>query len=511
MTLVKLIEESKRHKKRTSLIFEGKKISYADLSEKVRRFGAGLQNLGLKRGEKVAILLKNCPEFIISYFGILRAGGIAVPLNTFLKTEELKLILQDSSARFLITSSQLLEKVRNLQIRLENLEKIISTDKIEEGTTSFSELKKDFPIVEPLIFSEDIAAILYTSGTTGQPKGVLLTHHNLISNILSSLKMIKVTSKDRFVCLLPMFHSFAFTVCVLLPLYLGSPIIIFSTLHPFSKILRKIITARVTIFVAIPPIYNLLTSQIKIPSFIPPFLIRLFLPVRLCISGAAPLSSEILKRFEKKFHLPLLEGYGLTETSPVVSLNPPKKRKSGSVGLPLPGISVRIINEKGEELPFGEIGELYIKGENVMKGYFNQPKETEKVLKNGWLATGDLARIDEEGYIYIVDRKKEMIIFRGLNIYPREVEDVLYTYPGIREVAVIGMKDEKHGELPIAFISLKEGMKVQPADILKYCRQRLATYKVPRRIILKDSLPKNPAGKILKRELIFNHEDTKEI
>ncbi len=307
--------------------------------------------------------------------------------------------------------------------------------------------------------------------------------------------------RDNFLLVLPMFHSFTITVCILVPLYLGAKITIIESLRAFGEVVKEIIRKRPTIFVAIPAIYNILT-QISLPKILTFRPLRFLNPIRLAVSGAAALPVEVLKKFQKGLGIPLIEGYGLSEASPVVSLNPVKgARKPGSVGLPLPEVEVDVVDDQGRSLKRGEVGELVIKGPNVMRGYYNLPRETEETLKKGWLHTGDLAKMDREGYIYIVDRKKDMINVRGLNVYPREVEEVLYSHLAIAEAAVIGVNDRTKGEVPKAFLALQEGSKLSRNEIIKYCQERLAFYKVPHKIEFRKELPKTSTGKILKRAL----------
>lgn len=503
MTLVELLENSSRiYPKKVALIFGEKRIIYAELNNRVIRVSYGLIQLGINKDEKIAILLKNCLEYVISYFAILKIGAIVIPLNFMLKEEELKYILGDAGVSTVITSSEFIPTIDRLKLRLENLRQVIVVGEKIPGTINFSDLLSGSSGCErALDFGpENVATILYTSGTTGHPKGVMLTHRNLISNVSASIKAIRLTKKDRFLCFLPMFHSFTWTVCVLVPLYIGAIIVIMESVRPFGKVVRNIIRNRVTIFVGIPPIYNVI-SNIPVPRILVSRLLKILNPLRICISGAASLPVEVLEKFEKKFHIPLLEGYGLTEASPVVSISPLEKRKPGSVGLPLPDVEVKVVDEDGNQLPPNKEGELLVKGDNVMQGYYKLPEETEKTIKGDWLYTGDIVKIDREGYIYIVDRKKDMIIVRGLNVYPREIEEVLYQNPKIAEAAVIGIKDKLRGEVPIAYVALKKDEKTTEGEIIRFLRERLASYKVPRAIEFRDSLPKTSTGKILKRAL----------
>jgi len=493
---------SKSFPKKPALVYGKKTLTYQKFGDEINQLSAGLLELDIKFGDRIAIFLHNRPEFLIIYFAILRLGAIPVPLNCLWKEEELGFVVSDSGAKILFTETNLSQTGLNLKNRIPNLEKVIMVDHNTTPPESIiayrslfrPEQKKTFPITA----GSDVAVLIYTSGTTGFPKGVMLTHNNLLANIESCRKAISLSAQDRFLCILPLFHSFAFTACVLIPLALGSTIFIVSKNTPFRSLITEIIRRRITVFIGIPDFYQIF-GEIRIP-LATKILLQLLNPIRLAISGAAPLSPKTLLAFENRFHIPLLEGYGLTEAAPVVTLNPPEGRRVGSIGIPLPGVEVKIVSENGEELPIGQVGELAVRGKNVMTGYFNRLEDTREVIRDGWLLTGDLGKKDEEGYFFIVDRKKEMIDFRGLNIYPREVEAVLYRHPDIKEAAVIGELTST-GEIPVAFIVLKEGKKTKSKEILDFLRIHLATYKLPRRIIFKTELPHTAIGKISKREL----------
>jgi len=449
--------------------------------------------------------LSNSPEFVIAYFGIVKAGSIVVPINNMFKQEETEFILNDALVSCVVTSLAYLDIVRPIKMRLKNLKYIILVDGITPDTLNFYEIiERTAAKLRPEgdINKDSIASILYTSGTTGQPKGAMLTHGNFLSNCAACIQAIKVKKTDNFICLLPMFHSFAWTVCVLLPLYAAASITIIDSLRPFGKVVRNVIKKKVTVFVAIPSIYQIL-AHMHIPPVFTSRVLKMIDPIRICISGAAALPTEVLERFEEKFKVPLLEGYGLTEASPVVSLNPLRGiRKPGSVGLPLEGIEVKVVNERGEQLSAGKIGELLVKGPNVMRGYFNNNQATGETLKDNWLYTGDLGKIDEGGYIYIVDRKKDMINVRGLNVYPAEVERVLLRHPKIKEAAVVGIADRFKGEVPKAFVVLKENESLAESEIIKFLRKNLAVFKIPKFVEFRESLPKTATGKIAKRQII---------
>ena len=501
-----LISASRTSPHKDAIIFGQRRFTYHDLYKKSAGIACALKEKGIQKGARVALLLDNSPEFVFCYFGILLAGSIVVPVNHMFKRDEIKYILEDSEANCLITSSVYAEVAVELSTIVSSLKDVFYTNLENPNTLS---LVPYLTGRNKTIFSEDdidslgsdTAVFLYTSGTTGHPKAAMLTHDNLLWNACSASQMINVTAKDIFICFLPLFHSFAATVCMIMPLYKKSKIVILKSPRPIKKLFRSIRKNRITIFVGIPSIYSILRDM-KLPRFLPRFLLRFFNPIRLAISGAAALPVKVFLNFEKKYGLPLLEGYGLTEASPIVSLNPLRgARKPGSIGLPLPGISVKIIDEQNNELEIEKVGELCVKGPNIMRGYFKKGKETAETLKNNWLLTGDMAKIDKDGYITIMGRKKEMVNVRGLNVYPREIEEVLYQNPKIKEAAVIGIPDPHKGEVPKGFVVLKTGNVLTEHEIILYLREHLALYKVPKRIEIRNELPKNASGKILKRLL----------
>jgi len=495
---------AQKYPQRTAIVFGQKKISYKALNELTDHLAAGLVHLGIKKQEKVALFLDNCPEFVISYYAVLKAGLVVTPINYMFKIEEAKYILQDSEAVCLITSRAYADMAQELMLRLDHLKNIITTTKTKEDIPDFNRIKKtDAGILEKISSDpQDLAVLLYTSGTTGNPKGAMLSHYNLISNAIDCSNAIKVTSKDTFICILPLFHSFAATVCMNLPLLIGAKTVIMKTIRPFKRVIRSIRKNRVRVFVAVPSIYNILKNT-KLPKIFHSPLIKLFNPLKICVSGAAALPAETFRGFQEKFRIPLLEGYGLTEASPVVTINPLKeKRKAGSIGISLSkNIELKIVDENNKELGPGKIGELLVKGPNVMQGYYKHEEANSETIKDGWLYTGDMARFDQDHYFYIVGRKKEMVNVRGLNVYPREIEEVLYQDPKIKEAAVIGIPDVHKGEVPKAFVVLQEGACATEHEIIQYLRERLAQYKIPKYVEFRQSLPKNTTGKILKRML----------
>jgi long-chain acyl-CoA synthetase len=476
------------------------KVTFKQFREQVKRLAAGLSSMGLKKGDRAAMLLSNSIEFVVFYFAILSLGAEAVPLNTFLRMEEVVYILNDCKSKAFITSRDFNEQLKDLNLNLVPiLENIIAVDDIQWiRNIKYSDLiNKEIPAPQaPDINENDIAVIIYTSGTTGHPKGAMLSHKNLVSNADSSVTAIKIVQKDRFILFLPMFHAFTFTVCMIVPLYRQCMVTVIKSVQPFSNILKAVLFDRISIFVAIPQVYNVLAGK-KMPKFF-----KWFNPIRVCVSGAAPLAGEVLRKFEEKLQVPLIEGYGLSEASPVVSVNPlDGVRKPGSVGPAIPGVEVKILDEKGGSLKAGEVGEIAVRGPNIMKGYYNREVETKEILKDGWLYTGDIGKMDEDGYIYILDRKKDLIIVNGMNLYPREIEEILYKHPSVQDACVIGIKDEAHGEIPVGVVQLREGMSATDQELRKFCKPHLANFKMPHRFEFWKEFPRTGTGKVLKREI----------
>lgn len=480
--------------------YKGKTISYQQLYRQVNALAVNLQQkIQVAKGDRVGLLLKNCPEYVIAYFACLEIGAVVVPLNTFLTADELQYIFNDCQVKVLITAETFQATIKKIQAAVPLPLQIVCMGKKEAGIFSWAEMTEPHPINWPVMPGQpdDLAVILYTSGTTGCPKGAMLTHDNLLANIRSCAKAIELKDSDCFILFLPMFHAFTFTVCVLLPLSIGAKTVILDSVMPFHRVLKSLVVDRITVFVSIPIVYKLLLKA-KIPAFF----FFWILPLRLCISGGAPLAPEVHAGFERRFKIPLLEGYGLSEASPVVAINPLSDvRRPGSIGKPLPGVEVAIVDENGKEVETNEIGEIVVRGPNVMQGYYNAPELTAQTLKAGWLFTGDMGRVNQDGYLYISDRKKDMILVHGMNVYSREVEEILSAHPQILEVAVVGKKDEHHGEIPVAFVALKKNAELPAKDIIHYCRTHLANYKIPRQVHFMESLPKTASGKISKKEL----------
>ena len=490
--------QASTRRRKAALLVDNNKITYGDILEKVDKLAGFFRQKGIKEGDRVALFLRNSPEFIYTIFAVSKIGAIAVPINTFLKEDELDYILEDSGTKLLVTS-QIHEKVVNAGSASSLCEAILwegefeNSDRILFDEALSIEMRVEH--VERVL--DDCAIIIYTSGTTGKPKGAMLSNKNILSNIEFSRKVMKVKPKDRVIVFLPMFHAFTFTAGVMMPLYVGGSIVIIKSLQPFSNIFKQTLTKRVTLFVGIPDVYNAL-AKAKLPWY---FL--WFNSVRVFVSGAAALQPKTLDAMAKKFkRAKLLEGYGLSEASPVVCVNTLKKQKAGSVGTAMYDYEIKIVDEDMNELPRGGIGDIIVKGDNVMLGYCKRDEATEETIVNGWLLTGDMGYMDDEGFLFIVDRKKDLIISKGINIYPREIEEVIDVYDGVCASAVIGIVDENSGEVPIAYVELDAEVESVDEHALKmYLREHLANYKVPKYIHFIDELPKNATGKVLKRVL----------
>ena len=461
-------------------------FSYAHFADASAAVAGTLRSrLAVRPGDRVGLWLHNCPEFIAALFGILRAGAVAVPINNFLKPEEVAYILHDARCSALITDDELRGGL-DAFLKGESGLPMLTVGEFAGLSTpggDFADVATRGP---------DLAVLIYTSGTTGHPKGAMLTHANLLHNVASCQQALDITPDDRIAVLLPMFHSFMMTVGILLPLLSGSTMVLIKSLTPSKNVVAELIHHRATILPAIPQFFRALAAAPAPPG----------LALRLCVSGAAPLPVDTLQAFNARYPIPLIEGYGLSEASPVVSLNPIEGiKKAGSVGLPIPGVELTIRNDAGEELPVGDTGELCVRGGNVMPGYWNLPEATKEAIRDGWLYTGDMGHQDADGYTFITDRKKDMLLVNGINVYPREIEELLHRFEGIREAAVIGQPDARKGEQPVAYVALTDGVGLNRETLRAFLREHLADYKVPRRFHVLPSLPRNATGKILKTSL----------
>lgn len=505
----KLQETARESASKTAYYFMGQGTTYAELDGVITKFASGLEKLGVKQGDHIALLLGNTPHFVIGLYGALRLGATVIPVNPIYTADEIGYILNNGDVKLVVALDMaipLAEKVHAFLPKVENFvfcetsENGIGKHNIESLTLypkmkSFTEVvvSGDLSFKGPELQDDDTAIILYTSGTTGKPKGAMLTHKNLYSNASDVGDYLRMNERDRIITTLPMFHVFCLTVALNAPLLSGATILIAPRFSP-KEIFDLAREYEATVFAGVPTMYNFLYQY---PEANPDD----FKSLRLCISGGASLPVALLTNFEKKFNVTVSEGYGLSEASPVTCFNPlDRPRKAGSIGTSILHVENKIVNELGEELPVGEVGELIVSGPNVMKGYYNMPEETAAAIREGWLYTGDLARMDEEGYFYIVDRKKDLIIVGGYNVYPREVEEVLYNHPDVVEVAVLGEPDSDLGESVKCFV-VRKNPNTTEEYLLEYCREHLAKYKVPSSIEFLEELPKNTTGKILRRAL----------
>jgi long-chain acyl-CoA synthetase len=469
------------HRSRVALVEEDRKWTFGELAEEVDSIARMLREK--VPGDTVGILLLNSERYVATILAVWKAGKTAVPLNYLLPPQELAFIIRDSGMSAIVSSQFFAQALAAVKPLFGDKGVILMTDAPEfTQSTGDGALKHEY---------RNPALYLYTSGTTGRPKGVILTHRNLLRNVDSCAKAGEFDARDAFLCLLPFFHTYAITGTILLPLLNGCSIVLVDRFHP-HKVLKLIEEHRISVFLAIPSMYRVLAMSeggFNVSS------------VRFPISGGEPLPIAVAEAFEKRFGVHICEGYGQTEAAPVVTLNLPGKRKLGTVGPPLPGIEIAIWDEAKNPLPLEAIGEIMVRGENVMEGYYRLPDETAKTITRDWLHTGDLGKLDSEGFVTITGRKKDLIISAGENIYPREIEEVLATHPKVKEVAVIGVKDESRGEVPKAFLLLHEGMAVEDKELRAFCREKLAGYKVPKHFEVLADLPRTPTGKVLKRLL----------
>jgi len=470
---------------KTALFWGDVRFSYGQFWQQTLVVADRLQSsLGVKQGHRVGIWLRNCPQFVPVLFGIWQAGAVAVPINNFLKPAEVEFILADAGIDVLIIDESMKEGFAKLVAERPGLKALFVESLDGQAAREAAPMSA--------LAEKDMALIIYTSGTTGHPKGAMLSHGNLLANVESCRQVLKAVGEDRFVVLLPMFHSFMLTVGLILPMLIGGSIVLIKSLHPPKNIVMEIIQHGATLLPAVPQFFRALAHSAA----------PINLPLRVCISGGAPLPAETLREFTARFPIPLLEGYGLSEASPVVSFTPIRGPwKAGSIGVPILGVEMSIQNDEGHLLPPHQTGEVCVRGANVMMGYWNQPAATAEVMRHGWLLTGDIGHCDEDGYYYITDRKKDMLLVNGINVYPREIEEVLYKFPGVKEAAVIGIPDARKGEQPLAFVAGHEGIQLDEKSLLGHLRERLAEYKVPRKVIFMAALPNNATGKILKTEL----------
>ena len=489
--------------------FMGKDTSYGELEHAVGKFAQALTTLGVKKGDHVALLLGNTPHFIVSLYASMRIGATVIPVNPIYTPSEISYIVNNGDVKVVIALDLLVPLVTEGEKLFPKVEHYIiceTQDDVMERvellptmvhakTSLFQALLHAAHEVAPItpVKIDDTAVILYTSGTTGVPKGAMLTHGNLYSNARDIGTYLQYTADDKVIATLPVFHVFALTVVVNAPLISGATIILVPKFSP-KEVFHLVKEQQATVFAGVPTMFNFLYQ-------LPNSDVADFATIRLAISGGASMPVSLLHNFENKFNVRISEGYGLSEASPVTCFNPLiRERKAGSIGMSINNVENKVVNEYGDEVPVGEVGELIVRGPNVMKGYYKMPEDSAFALRDGWLYTGDLARMDEEGYFYIVDRKKDMIIVGGYNVYPREVEEVFYAHPEVVEAAVVGFPDPDFGEAVHAYVVVKDEAVTEEV-LMAYCKEHLAKYRVPKEIEIIDELPKNTTGKILRRSL----------
>ena len=485
-----LTESAARSPELPAVRLDDLELSYAELDEQSARLATLLREKGVARGDRVGVMLPNVPQFPIVYYGVLRAGAIVVPLNVLLKRREIEFYLEDSGAQMLFAWHGFGEEAGAGAADA-------GAELIEVEPRSFAALLAEHRPTGDLAATEeeDTAVILYTSGTTGKPKGAELTHRNLWRNSrVSAETTTEAREGDVVLGALPLFHSFGQTVGLNGTICVGACLTLLPRFDPGAA-LEIIQRDRVTHFQGVPTMYGALLHHPERERFDTSTL-------RSCISGGASLPVEVLHGFEEAFGCIVLEGYGLSETSPVACSNhPDRERKAGSIGTPIRDVEMRIVDENDEPVAQGEPGEIVIRGHNIMTGYWQRPEATEEAMRGGWFHSGDIGRMDEDGYFYIVDRKKDLIIRGGYNVYPREVEEVLYEHPKVREAAVVGVAHDEWGEEVGAAVVLHEGEELSAEEVSEYVKDRIAAYKYPRLVWFLDELPKGPTGKILKREI----------
>ena len=490
----------------TALVDHGRRITYKEFKEAIKHCRDKLYSLGIRQGDRVAIFSRNSIEFVYAYFAIASLGAINVPINFQLSNREVAYILKDAGVEHIFTYKPLdiddhhidsknkpdfhvgiPQRVTQHNMEIFNFAQhdIKILNQVDDTISEAPELPEDFDWNKPCV-------IIYTSGTTGNPKGAVLSHKNLIRNAEQMIHM-GCKSEHKVLCVLPMYHCFSWTCSVLYPLSKGATVVILDSFTP-KETIETIRTEKITDMYVVPSICSLLTKLASAEDMA---------TLRLVVSGGTTLPLQIANDFIGKFHVEICEGYGLSESSPVVTMNPYGKPKVGSAGPIIPDIEARFVDSDGNDVPQGHEGELIIKGDNVMLGYWNMPEATKEAIdEDGWLHTGDIAKIDEDGYVFIVNRLKEMIISMGENIYPREVEEVIYRFPGIKDAAVVGVDDKLRGQAGACFYSMNEGAEMNIHDLKQFLQKNLALYKIPREFHQLDELPRTSTGKIFKRKIL---------
>ncbi|MCQ6275494.1 long-chain-fatty-acid--CoA ligase [Bacillus sp. V3B] len=492
----------------TAFIYQHQETSYGELERQVNTFALGLERLGYQKGDHIALVAWNSPLYVIALYGILRMGAVVVPIKPVLTANEMKYVLHDGNVKAIVAMDSLLDKFEEMAEELPRVRHYIiypsehkrsfQSPVLTGKLKSFTQLVKDGDVeyIPPLLDEKDTAIILYTSGTTGKPKGTMLSYESIYANAKITADYLKYNENDRVISVLPMAHVFCFGAALCSPLLKGVTLLIMPKFSP-KEVFRIAKQYHATVFAGVPTMYNYLLQTVNDQ----PMYKGDFSGVRLCLSGGASIPLTLLKKFEKTFHVTITEGYGLTEAAPVTYNPVDHPPTPGSIGKIVPHVECKIVDESGKEVRMGEVGELLVKGPHIMKGYYKKPEETAATLKDSWLYTGDLVRMDQEGYFYIVDRKKDVIIINGYNVYPKEVEEILYTHSNVIETSIVGTPHPETGEAIIGFVVVNN-LSITEETLIEFCTRNLAKYKVPYKIQFLDKLPKNSNGKIDKKRLL---------
>lgn len=477
---------------KAALVCNGERISYQRLKSSAEQVAAHLTERGFCRGDRIALYMPNRPEWVAAYYGIIRLGAVAVCASSAYKQRELQHLLSDSQTSLLITCEELLAQAPRPEA-VAGLKEVIvwENDRFLSSVFDRASTRQE-PFLPVDCGLDDECAILFTGGTTGVPKGAMLTHRNILYSAQNVCYHERTVPGDVALCFLPLNHVFGGVHIMNATIY-GCGTLVLQQSFNMDRLLAAVHGEKITRLYSVPTVFIRLLNTADSRKYLA--------PVSYCFSAATSMASEIVRRWQEKFGLPIHEAYGMTETASLVTFNHMYRHRIGSVGTPAGMVEVRIVDEKDDDVPVGESGQIVIRGPNIMKGYFNRPEETANALRGGWLHSGDIGRLDKEGYLYIVDRIKDLIISGGLNVYPTEVEEILYTHEAVEECAVIGVAHSEYGEAVSAFIKLKQGFECSEADVIAYCKERIASYKAPKRIVFVEELPKSPAGKILKREI----------
>ena len=478
---------------------DSRQFTYAEFDDAVDATARLLSSKGIVKGDAVSLLMPNCAEYIIAYFACWKLGALAGPVNSLLKEHEAAFVVNNSEAKAILFNSEFRERIESIRGELPHLKSVITFDDEAEATREF----RSGEIASVAIDKNDDGIIIYTSGTTGKPKGCLLTHGNVIANARQISEWLSFTARDRLLTIMPLFHMNAVSVTTMSALYAGGSTVIRPRFSA-SKFWNIISDYEITSFGSVATMLSILLNTY--PDGVPEGLKTDQLRFAMC--GSAPVPAEVIKKFEETFRCPVVEGYGLSESTCRSTFNPPdERRRAGSCGLPI-GNEMKVFDGDDNEVPDGALGEIVLRGDNILKGYYRNPEATAEAFRNGWFHTGDIGYRDQDGFFYIVDRKSDMIIRGGENIYPREIDEILYQHPAVAAAATIGIPDPLYGEEVAAFVVLKDGLKVSEEELISYCLVRLADYKCPKSVRIVKDIPKGPTGKLLKRELAKVYSST---